>query len=165
MSSITAHGKQRLKERVEKEGRDLAYIRTVLNQGMGKNFFTGEFHKYLESKERRTSRVKVYRGNIYVFPKNSKRLITTYHIPEKFLPIENYMLNNKAEALLINSKMILEKMIKVHLNDGTILSGVVSSVTYTPEEKSLTLLDIEGNIHMISLESIKSIDLEGLYSK
>lgn len=160
MSSITVHGKQRLKERVEKESRDLAYIRTVLTQGMGKNFFTGEFRDYLDSKERRTSRVKVYRDNIYVFPKNSKRLITTYHIPSRFLPIENYVLNNKAESLFINHKLILEKMVTIYLNDDSVLIGMVSKVNYDDNDKSLTLIDIKGDVHVITLESISDMKLE-----
>ena len=47
--------------------------------------FTGDFKNYLKSKAGLAHKlIKVYKGYIFIYFRNSKRLITCYKVPEKF---------------------------------------------------------------------------------
>ena len=94
---FTYHGYLRIKERSnisEKEIRNLSVL--AIRNGIG---FTqippGSLKSYVGSKEgQKKKRVKLYRGYVFIFFLNSKRLITCYPIPEKHLKEYNELVKN-----------------------------------------------------------------------
>lgn len=91
---VSKHAKARINERVDSIYRACALSRIASRNGYSKGMFQGDFQKYLLRKSVTGARVKVYKDNIYIFGKNSKKLITTYSVPKRFLPVEQYMLDS-----------------------------------------------------------------------
>lgn len=97
---VTNHGKIRIKERVGNT-RSNSLLRTVLDSGNSKYDYKDSFFHYLVSKEnQKHAKIKVYKDNIYVLSKNTKRLVTTYPIPEKFLPINKYEITAREKKII-----------------------------------------------------------------
>lgn len=86
---LSIHSKQRMRERTpfnSKERRGL--FREALLYGKSPVEIDNERLKnYLLSKPK--CKVKAYRGYIFIYSKNSKRLYTMYEIPERFKSGEN----------------------------------------------------------------------------
>ena len=87
----TLHGYERVKERSnisDKELNNLSFF--AIKNGIGFNQVpTGKLRNYLWYRAyKNDKRIKLYRGYVFIFFKNSRRLITCYPIPEKH--IEEY---------------------------------------------------------------------------
>lgn len=88
---ITNHANIRMKERVKlnrKERKEMFRLALRLGQAPYniKNNF--ELRQFLYSKENRRMRVKLYKNYVFVYTKRSKRLVTMYELPSKFLEEE-----------------------------------------------------------------------------
>ncbi|MBR3208835.1 MAG: hypothetical protein IKF82_01060 [Bacilli bacterium] len=84
-SRFTVHGYNRVKERtdvIDKEVKTLSLyaVKNGLNLG---DLEEGFLKKYVEKRiNQGQKRVKLYRGYVFIFFKNSRRLITCYPIPD-----------------------------------------------------------------------------------
>lgn len=94
---FTFHGYNRIRERSVINEKDLKQIsvRAIKN---GLNFWDlppGDLKSYVGYKiAKQGKKVKLYRGYVFIFFINSKRLITCYPIPEKHLE-EYYRIKNQ----------------------------------------------------------------------
>ena len=86
---ITKHAKYRINGRIDNKIRKISLLRIVMRNGKTLNMYNDSFKQYLLSKCK-DKKLKVYNDNIYVISKNSKRLITVYHVPDKYCPTKQY---------------------------------------------------------------------------
>lgn len=94
---FTFHGYERVRERSdikEKELNNLSFY--AIKNGIDYNCIpAGPLKNYLWYRANKyNKRIKLYRGYVFIFFQNSRRLITCYPIPEKHLEEYREMVNN-----------------------------------------------------------------------
>ena len=94
MYTITKHGKRRLRER-QNVITGNALLRSVVRKGKIVYEFKNSFFRYLMKKYRKNKNIRVYGNNIYIFTKNSKKLITTYSVLQNTCHWRNMKLKKK----------------------------------------------------------------------
>lgn len=156
---ITKHGKRRIRERVDSIHNTNALARIVSKNGKSKGMYQGKFHQYLLSKSSSGARIKVYQNNIYILSKNTKRLITTYPVPEKYLPTEQFEISDEILILSNKVKMYLNKPVIIELNNGEKVKGYIDG-DYDPEVMSKFILTTDDDNLLIELNEIMNIDLD-----
>ena len=90
----TSHSKQRLRERqnIGNKNQREKLIHKVKHYGLVPENFIDEFKDYLTKKYRRpNTQVKVYEDFIYII--RNKKLITSYKVPDRYLPIKKWRAN------------------------------------------------------------------------
>lgn len=104
MIRVTKHIKNRRRERISPRmgGRkDNIYFAKVWKNGKNIDNFTGEFAEYLKKIENRkrnkNTKVKIYDNSIFIGSKRA--LITTYNVPERFLPLNKYLTKPKVKPI------------------------------------------------------------------
>ncbi len=124
MYTITKHGKRRLRER-QNVITGNALLRSVVRKGKIVYEFKNSFFRYLMKKYRKNKNIRVYGNNIYIFTKNSKKLITTYSVPAKYLPLEKYEIE-KEVFMKISTLIKLDGcLVQVKLNSGEMYEGII----------------------------------------
>ena len=159
---ITKHGKRRIAERTNFHYKGNSLTRIVSRNGKSKGMYQGAFHQYLTTKSIKGSIVKVYQGNIYILSKNSRRLITTYSIPEKYLPVEQYEFKSKKEEIIPIINNHLNEVLVIKLKTDNVFKGkVLTKVDMNDKNTSNFNFVTENNNNMvINFKNIKSIELE-----
>lgn len=93
---ISEHAKRRAAERLELTRRDeiVHQFRNALMYGISPASFKGQFSTYLKKKLKNSRRctIKVYCDFIYIH--KGKRLVTMYPVPDKFLPVKQFLAKN-----------------------------------------------------------------------
>lgn len=89
----TRHSKQRLHERqnLSKKNEVKDILTQVPQHGKNPEEFAGEFRDFLivkRGKPEKRIKIKVYNNNIYIYRNHS--LITSYPVPKRFLPVEQW---------------------------------------------------------------------------
>lgn len=82
----TRHGLVRMEERLGITDKKYAtkLIRDASKNGLSiADFPEGQFKEYLKSKDL-GKRIKIHGGNVYIFNKNSDKVITVYPIPDEY---------------------------------------------------------------------------------
>ena len=157
---VTFHGKRRTKERTNTNLNYNALARTVSKNGFSKNDFKGAFYNYLLSKSKSGARVKIYDNNIYIFSKNTKRLITTYKVPDKYLPIEKWKLDENTIELINHIKYYYNVPIIIKNKDNSLLKGIIYKNEKYKMKKNILFNDTEkNNQYYLNLEDIDCISL------
>lgn len=109
---ITKHAKRRFAERLELSKRNeyTLQFRKALLYGISPSNFTGAFYDYLSKKlyKNRGSKIKIYCNYVYIH--KGKKLITMYKVPDKYLPVKNYLPSNT-----IKCNNVVEKIIDAEL--------------------------------------------------
>lgn len=108
MKKITKHGIKRLKQRNKNQCRN-GIANIAKKCGKTKRYFDGEFYEYLLIKSSRDCIVKAYKNDIYIYARTSKKLITTYPVPKKFIPTEQYLLEKEKRYVIENIVKYLNK--------------------------------------------------------
>lgn len=91
---LSSHAKARNKERF---GVSNKVIKEIMRSGYTIDKFEGPFHDFLNTTKSKGTggvTVKVKGDILVVYNKRSRRAITTYKIPDKYLPIERYFVGN-----------------------------------------------------------------------
>ncbi|MDE5630429.1 MAG: hypothetical protein K2I70_02400, partial [Bacilli bacterium] len=80
---------------------------------------------YLNSKD--NGEIRVYKDDVYLFGKGrrSKKLITVFPVPEKFLPTSNYEISDDVLGKVMEINKLEGQVIEVTLKNGLVLYGVV----------------------------------------
>ena len=98
---ITKHGKKRLRERQNIGANSGTLLRSVKLNAKSMYEYQGKFFQYLRSKyDKYNTTVKVHGDNVYIFSRGRKKLITTYPVPEKYLPTSDYKIENRVYTLI-----------------------------------------------------------------
>lgn len=105
--TFTYHGYLRIKERSNINDNELRQI-SIWAIKNGINFSEippGPLKSYVGWKiAKKGKKVKLYRGYVFIFFLNSRRLITCYPIPEKHLPEYNKILREKNKKRMKKKK-------------------------------------------------------------
>ena len=115
MAQFTKHGKQRLRERVEKltrskkEAAMLQPFQLAIKKGHKPEEFDELLKGVLKSAAAKGGGldVRLYDNNIYLFTKNKKKLVTVLNVLERYQPWENHLLVNiekEKEVLIMEVK-------------------------------------------------------------
>lgn len=154
---VTTHGKYRIRERVDSNANLSSLRHQVLNSGKNVYDYNGKFFQYLMSKERNDRYMpKVYKNNIYIFTKNSKRIITTYQIPEKYLPLVNYEIPKKAKEIRNLLVKYNDKYINIFLKDSSVYYGKIIINPNIPMDYINLILDDKSKVK-ISCQDVSKI--------
>ena len=129
MKKVTKHGKKRLKQRNINQGRNGISFSARVN-GKTKLYFEGDFYNYLNLKSSNGKNVKVYKNNIFIYSKNSHNLITTFPVPKRFMPIEQYLIPDSKKYVIENINIYLGMNIVIQLKNGDILRGIIINKIY-----------------------------------
>ena len=84
---FTSHGLDRANERFDGHSKEIKTLAMYAKRNgiCYHDIPTGKLRAYLASKQGGIKRIaKIYRGFVFIFTKNSKRLITCYILPEKY---------------------------------------------------------------------------------
>lgn len=80
---LSKHSKERMKERAKVTANQIAFFRNALDNGLSPGQVEDEnLRQRLRSREKYNSRVKLYKGWVFVYSKNSKQLYTMYKLEE-----------------------------------------------------------------------------------
>lgn len=85
----TKHGTERYQSRIQNIGDIDSKLKHIQRVGYNMNCYFGDFYKYLYGKNSNNNNIIVYEDNLYIFDKSFRVLITTYPVPEKFVPTKN----------------------------------------------------------------------------
>ena len=97
---LTNHVKERNKERFGTANR---LVKEVLISGYTVNEFEGPFRDYLTSIKNKTGgagNVKVKGDMLVVYNKRSQRAITTWQVPDKYMPVDKYLLKKPKKEVI-----------------------------------------------------------------
>lgn len=160
MKKVTKHGRKRLKERNINQGRNGIYTSARL-RGKTSFFFEREFRDYLESRMSSGVQVKVYKNNIYIYSRNSKNLITTYPVPEKYLPVEQYLVDNNKRYAIENIRVYYRKDCIITLKDGEVIKGIIECKLFDDYGHLIGIIvnDKEFFEYQIMIDDILSVQL------
>ena len=160
MKKVTKHGRKRLKQRNINQGRN-GISNNARMYGKTKRYFEGEFYEYLLNKSLRGCSIKVYKNDIFIFGKTSKNLITTYPIPEKYLPVEKYLIEEEKMHVIDNAKKYSNKDVIITLKNNLIVKGVIIEKIYNELMQLYeTLVIFNGNTINLSIDYIDRIELD-----
>ncbi len=151
---VTKHAKQRFKERTDVAEKDyLEVSQNAFKYGHKIRKFTGELYEYLKTKsiDGYSYTVRVYEDKIFIFDTVLKRLLTVYPIPEEFLPIENFFVDqNSARPCII----VIDRN-KYLCEGGNITDDIALALEFKTEQRCnnyikndyvLKLLQRQGHI-------------------
>lgn len=160
MKKVTKHGKKRLKQRNINKGKNGISL-SAKAKGKTKFYYEGEFYDYLETKASEGKIVKVYKNDIYIYSRNSNNLITTYPVPNKFIPVEQFLMENRKRYVIENIKVFYNRDCKVTLKDNTIIKGIITSKLYNEKDYliGIVITDQSKNDFEILIDDIESVDL------
>ena len=159
MRRTTKHGKIRIKQRGKDNGRN-GLIAIANSKGKTKESFKGKFYDYLYRKSLRGASVKVYKDNIYIFGKNSRRLITTYPVPEIYLPVEQFCISQKEQIIFRNIACDYGYNVKVTLNNKKVIKGKLIERIFDKGSYPTEIAIMKSNKEKkyISIDDIDSIE-------
>ena len=116
---ISEHAKMRAAERLSMTRRDeiVHKFRSALMYGLSPSNFKGPFYAYLMSKLRKNKycTVKIYCDFVYVHRKN--KLITMFPVPEKYLPIKQWLSKNYSNIVEVDVEPELQLRKLYHSGD------------------------------------------------
>lgn len=159
MGRVTKHARKRIRERVITNQSPISLLNTVSRKGKTKGMYEGKFHQYLTSKSINGKIAKVYKDNIYILTKNTRRLITTFKIPEKYLPVEQYEITKEKIALSNKVYNFSNQPVIVELKNNEVLNGYIIN----EKEKGIItnfILFEEDEMIKMDLVDIKNIVLD-----
>ena len=90
MPRTSKHGRYRILERNEevnnlRQAKKMAYCAWTSGKPLGDFSAYPDFLDYLAQKKKtRTCKIRVYRGNIYIWAGENKTLVTSYPVPDHF---------------------------------------------------------------------------------
>lgn len=161
MRRETRHGKKRLKQRnVNQDKNGITYL--ARKNGKTRKYYDGEFYDYIQARGSRNGIVKVYKENIFIFGKNNDRLITTYPVPEKYIPTDKYLMDDKKRHIIKNVKVYVKRDCKIILKDEIIIKGYISTIIrneYNAQVIGIIVTDKNNNKNEISIDDIESVEL------
>ena len=154
MKQLTYHGKRRVKERIEINERKAVFVKRVSRDGKTPNMYRGDFYRYLCSKDR-GAHIKVYKGYIYILSKTSRKLITMYKVPSKYLPTEMYEIPKEvvSKAMMVNS--FLDRKVCVNLKDGSVYKGYILEAFIANETEDVSFICDDKVIYLNVNEIVK----------
>ena len=160
MKKVTKHGRKRLKERNVNQGRNGIFTSARL-RGKTSFYYEGDFRDYLVSRMSSGVQVKVYKNNIYIYSRNSKNLITTYPVPEKYLPVEQYLLEDSKRYAIENIRLYFRKDCIITLKNGEIVKGIIEYKLFDDygHLKGIVVNDKELFEYEIMIDDIESVQL------
>lgn len=95
MPQITQHGKIRMRERIHPSQRKITLFNLAKKYGYVAKDFIPPLSHYLQSKsEGKKKKVKIYQNNVFIYSKNTKKLITVFPVPEKYQPINQFFISH-----------------------------------------------------------------------
>ena len=82
---LSSHSKQRMKQRANVSRNQERFFRNALTNGLSINQIKNEeLKKWLKSRIKYNSNIKVYHNWVFIHSRNSKQLYTMYELPEEF---------------------------------------------------------------------------------
>lgn len=160
MKRVTKHARKRLRQRNINKGRNGIAISAKKN-GKSKFYFEGAFHDYLSLKSSAGKIIKVYNNDIYIYSKSSNNLITMYAVPKKYIPVEQYLIDEKKRYAIERSGMYFKRDCNIIQKNGIIIKGIIIKKIYDDKDRMIAIivLDKQNNYHKISIDNIELIDL------
>ena len=76
--------------------------------------YFGDFYKYLYGKNTKSNNLIVFEDNLYIFDRTFNYLITTYPVPEKFIPTRKYFLSTTKKNIIDNIADYINKVIVIN---------------------------------------------------
>ena len=110
----TKHGTERYQSRIQNIGDIDSKLKHIQRVGYNMNCYFGDFYKYLYGKNSNNNNIIVYEDNLYIFDKSFRVLITTYPVPEKFVPTKKYFLSSTKRNIIDNISDYLNKSIVIN---------------------------------------------------
>ena len=160
MKRVTKHGRKRLKQRNVNQCRN-GISNNARKYGKTKRYFEGEFYEYLLNRTSRGCSVKVYKNDIYIFGKTSKNLITTYPIPERFLPVEQYLIESDKRHIIENVSRYSNKDVVITLKNNIEIKGIIIDKVYNELMQLYeTIVKTNNYIINLSIDYIENIELD-----
>ena len=165
---VSSHARERARERldvhhhtdVNKE------LNNAVMYGHPLNDYTGEFARFLENKKKHNRGnvgFKVYKETILVY--RNKTIITTYKVPDKFLPTDNYLRSSYAYTPYVKKlydiygeDKIEYKVFPPGKNGGSYTTGLFIDDVFigfgmgTTQEKSINAV-CRSHLKRINIES------------
>ena len=89
---LSIHAKTRNKERFDVSNK---VIKEIMRSGYVPEQFEGPLHDYLVTTRNKGTAgvsVRVKRGIVVIYNRRSRKAITTYKVPDKYIPMEDYLL-------------------------------------------------------------------------
>lgn len=116
---ISSHARQRAAERLELSRRDdvVHKFRHAIMYGLSPSCFKGPFNQYLQSKLRKNSHctIKIYSDFVYIH--RNKKLITMFPVPEKYLPVKQWLPANYNKIIEVENEPELQLKRLYHSGD------------------------------------------------
>ena len=110
----TKHGTERYQSRIQDIGDIDSKLKHIQRVGYDMNCYFGDFYKYLYGKNSNNNNIIVYEDNLYIFDKSFRVLITTYPVPERFVPTKKYFLSSTKRNIIDNISDYLNKSIVIN---------------------------------------------------
>lgn len=153
---LTYHGKKRVNERTMIYESKAALVRRVSMLGKTRNMYRGKFYQYLLSKSNRGAQVKVYNDYVYIMSKNSRRLITLYPVPEKYLPIKQYEIPRNVISMAMRVNSFLGRPVIIVKKDDSYVKGYILKEFVAQTMKNVMVVS-DGEKVVIDIENIKEV--------
>ena len=110
----TKHGAERYHSRIQNVGDIDSKLKHIKKIGHNMDCYFGDFYKYLYGKKAKSNNLIVYEDNLYIFDKTFNFLITTYPVPDKFIPTKKYFLSSTKRNIIENISDYINKVIVIN---------------------------------------------------
>ena len=110
----TKHGVDRYHSRIQNIGDIDSKLKHIKKVGHSMDCYFGDFYKYLYGKNAKNNNLIVFEDNLYIFDRTFNFLITTYPVPEKFIPTRKYFLSTTKKNIIDNIADYINKVIVIN---------------------------------------------------
>lgn len=158
-TKVTKHGKRRLKERLNIFNAYAMEMKASKVNGKRIYNYEGKFFYYLNSKN--NGEIRVYKENVFLFGRGrrSKKLITVFPVPKKFLPTKDYEIKEDILNKVLKINKLEGQIIEVLLYDDAKLYGRVLFDWHKP--RNAIRLKLKNNrVKLIKGKYIRSFCLK-----
>lgn len=140
---ITRHAYKRFFERTNFTAKQQSHsAKQAWKYGRKVAEFCDPFYSYLIDKQLsgdRTS-VRIYDKNIYVFDNRHQRLITVYPVPERFVPVKQFLAKGKQKTrclILVRDETLGEYFISENGEEPTKFKSIQAANNYIKNNSNL----------------------------
>lgn len=163
---MTQHVIKRTRERADLNGKSAnTLVKETMQYGLSPGDFVGDFYSYLhyiKGKKYKSIGIRVFDNNILVYNKKSRKAITLYQVPEKFLPIEQYRIskaNEKLNELTKTIKKLFKDKVDIELQilvdkPKDFVAGLVINNVFQCFGKGKTKFEAEENAVQLYLDKL-----------
>lgn len=154
----TKHGVERYHSRIKAIGDLDSKLKYIIRNGNDSDCYFGDFYKYLQSRVSDRHSVIIHEEILYIFDKFHNMLITTYPIPDTYLPTKKYFLSSTKRKILENAECFVNQTVVITFFNKKVTAKILD-VEFANNNALFSAIAPSYPLLKFSFEDIYNIEL------